>query len=332
MPIQSIPRSGGAAGLGSLIGGGIGDVISEGLQGLAHAKMQDIQRKRDADEIMGAFPELPHEAVNFLASQPAKERMEFLQQYSSGLQNLQQNQQQEQMGQQQGLQALQQQQQEMQQRPQIPYAPGFQGQRQPEYGGREQQQIREKVQQAQQQLTQSKPQQKPSFAQSLAKGSQEGAGGTKGLTASQNLKLEQDTQKKVEAKKHVQKAYDRTQEILDSGYTGYSLTGLTPEGRKLRNELDTLSEVYISNLIPLLNPKGTMSKERFNYIKNLAPNSWDTDAAIKGKMSALKEIFDLKGSSPERSSKGTIEMRDASGAIYDIPEDQVEKAKKAGLR
>lgn len=158
------------------------------------------------------------------------------------------------------------------------------------------------------------------------------AGETKDLTPIQKLKHEQDTQKKIEAKKHVQKAYDRVNEILDSGYTGYSLTGLTPEGRKLRSELDTLSEVYISNLIPLLNPKGTMSKERFNYIKNLAPNSFDTDAAIKGKQEALREIFDLKGSSPKKTPKGTIEMIDSSGEIYDIPEDQVEKAKKAGLK
>lgn len=147
-----------------------------------------------------------------------------------------------------------------------------------------------------------------------------------------DLAEKEDKQKKLKSKEHVQKAYDRVKDILDTGYTGYSLTGLSPEGRKQRSELDTLSEVFISNLIPLLNPKGTISKERFNYIKNLAPNSWDTDAALKGKMEALKDIFELKGSSAEKSNKSTVEMRNADGDIYDIPADMVEEAKKRGLK
>lgn len=143
---------------------------------------------------------------------------------------------------------------------------------------------------------------------------------------------QKDEEKKLKSKEAVQKAFDRTQEILDAGYTGYTPFGLTPEGRKQRSELDTLSEVFISKLIPLLNPKGTISKERFNYIKSLAPNSWDTDATIKGKLEALKEIFELEGSSSEKSTAGTLEMRDAAGEIYDIPQDMVEEARKGGLR
>ncbi len=141
--------------------------INSAIQGLVQHKVGQIQQQKDAADIRSAFPELPHGAVNFLASQPAKERMEFLQQYSSGLQQLQQNQQQEQMGQQQGLQALQQQQQEMQQRPQIPYAPGHQGARQMEYGGKEQKEISHKIGEAEKQLAQTKKQKPVSFAQAL---------------------------------------------------------------------------------------------------------------------------------------------------------------------
>jgi len=139
-----------------------------------------------------------------------------------------------------------------------------------------------------------------------------------------------------DSKRHVQDAYNRVNEILESGYTGFSPLGLTPEGRQQRSELDTLGEVFISNLIPLLNPKGTISKERFNYIKSLAPTSWDTDAAMKGKLKALSDIFGLEGSG--RGGQGgqgkmpTIEMRDAQGNIYDIPQDMVEKARAGGLQ
>lgn len=171
------------------------------------------------------------------------------------------------------------------------------------------------------------PQAKPTFAQNLGRG------------ASKGSKVAAEAVKQQQSKKHVQKAYNRVKDILDTGYTGYSLKGWTPEGRKQRSELDTLSEVFISSLIPLLNPKGTMSKERFNYIKDLVPNSWDTDATIKGKLSALKDIFQLQdrtgadGNTPGKKEPGkTVEMKDADGATYDIPRDRVAAAKKAGLR
>lgn len=302
------------------IGSGVGQGISAGLQQLAQQKMQDItqqkEMKRNVQYLKDAFPDIPEEALHFLASKPPKEQLEYVTLISQGMQGQLEQQQQQRGEQENGLQALLGQQQEMQQRPQAPYAPGFQGQKQAQYGGQEQQQVAQQIKQAQQQLAQ--PKEKPSLSKSLGQ--------------SGNQKVDDKQQKQVEAKKHVQKAYDRVKEILDTGYTGYSLTGWTPEGRKLRSELDTLSEVFISNLIPLLNPKGTMSKERFNYIKNLAPNSWDTDSALKGKLAALRDIFELEGSSPEKSSNGTIEMRDDSGNVYDIPKDQVEKAKKAGLK
>jgi len=173
---------------------------------------------------------------------------------------------------------------------------------------------------------------------------QKGSSAPKSDLAERKFAAEQkeNAEKKSKSKERVQKTFDRAQEILDAGYTGYTPFGLTPEGRKQRSEFDTLSEVFISEMIPLLNPRGAMSKERFNYIKSLVPNSWDTDAAIKGKLDALKDILELEGASPEKSTKeavtkkqatpGTVEMRDAAGDIYDIPEDRVEAARKGGLR
>jgi len=140
--------------------------------------------------------------------------------------------------------------------------------------------------------------------------------------------------KSTQDSKIVQDAFDRSEEILKSGYTGFSPVGLTPEGREQRAELDTLGEVFISHLIPLLNPRGTISQSRFNYIKSLVPNSWDTDATIKGKLAALKDIFRLEApqGGAEKKAEKTREMRNSQGEIYDIPEGLYEQAKSMGLK
>ena len=147
---------------------------------------------------------------------------------------------------------------------------------------------------------------------------------------------QQQNQVPSEGQDQVRDAFQRANEILESGYTGFSPTGLTPEGREQRSELDTLSEVFISHLIPLLNPKGTISKERFNYIKSLVPNSWDTDAKIKGKLKALRGIFKIdqqsQGGGQQAGHATSREMRDAQGNIYDIPEELYEQARSQGLQ
>jgi hypothetical protein len=141
-----------------------------------------------------------------------------------------------------------------------------------------------------------------------------------------------DVNKKQEGTEQVRGAFNRAQEILESGATGFSAGIATPQGRELRSELDTLSEVFISHLIPLLNPRGAISKERFNYIKGLVPNSTDTDAKIKGKLKALKDIFKLEGEAGKDIKKATREMKDAQGNVYDIPDELYEKAVSQGLK
>lgn len=139
--------------------------------------------------------------------------------------------------------------------------------------------------------------------------------------------------KTLESKEKIQDAFSRAEEILSSGATGISIGALTPQGRELRSELDTLGEVFISQLIPLLNPRGTISQSRFNYIKSLVPQSSDTDAKIKGKLAALKDIFKLEGEKNKMESEAkTREMKDASGNVYDIPAELYEKALAQGLK
>ena len=87
--------------------------------------------------------------------------------------------------------------------------------------------------------------------------------------------------------------FSRMKEIREGGRTGYSLSGLTPKGRSERAEFNTLGEMFMAQLIPLVN-RGALSKPRFDYIKGLIPRSTDTDAAIDGKLSALSRIFDIE--------------------------------------
>jgi len=102
--------------------------------------------------------------------------------------------------------------------------------------------------------------------------------------------------KKAEDDADLRNAFNRTEEILKSGHTGFSGSGLgTAKGRQDRAELDTLSEVFLGKLIPILNPRGTITKERFKYMQSLIPNSSDTDAKFKGKLKALRQIFKMEG-------------------------------------
>jgi len=227
MAIQSIPRSGGAAGVGSLIGGGIGSALSEGIQALAESKLNAMQEQKEARDLRNAFPSLSHEEAFFLSKQPPKERTALLQQYSSGISGLNQQQQQQQSEQTQGLQALLGQ----QQKSQFPYRPEFTGTKQPEYGGREQQELSQQIQQAQQQIGAVKKQ-KPSLAQSLAAP----ASASSNLTPAQQLSVDKSnksfldkmTQYVTSAKKRGDLAREAL-ELVRAGNVTSGATGLIPE-------------------------------------------------------------------------------------------------------
>jgi len=101
------------------------------------------------------------------------------------------------------------------------------------------------------------------------------------------------TQKKNDEKENLEYAFNRIEELMETGHTGVSYGRFTPQGREDRAELDTLSEMFIGALIPILNPRGVISKPRFDYIKSLAPRSTDYNSEIRGKLKALKKIFKL---------------------------------------
>jgi hypothetical protein len=91
----------------------------------------------------------------------------------------------------------------------------------------------------------------------------------------------------------IQNAFNRVDELVKKGKTGMTLESFSPEGRQDRAELNGLGEIFIANLIPMINPKGTMSESRFKYIKSLAPTGHDTDETIRGKVKSLKTLFEM---------------------------------------
>jgi len=112
-------------------------------------------------------------------------------------------------------------------------------------------------------------------------------------------------------------AFNRAEQILKGGYTGKTIKSFGKTGRQERAELNNLSEIFISNLIPLINPRGTMSKERFNYIKNLTPQGHDTDETIRGKLDSLRTIFEMN---PDQLS-----------SLENMPDNQFKMAIKSGI-
>ncbi len=98
----------------------------------------------------------------------------------------------------------------------------------------------------------------------------------------------------------VKKAFNRVNEIFKGGNTGFTLKGLSEKGRTDRSELDTLNEIFVGHLIPILAPKGTVTDARLKYIQSLVPQSSDSDAKIKGKMKGLAEIFGFDQGKPTK--------------------------------
>lgn len=97
-----------------------------------------------------------------------------------------------------------------------------------------------------------------------------------------------------EQKQEIGSAIQRVEELVKKKNTGFSLGAFTLEGRKDRAELDTLSEIFVGNLLPLINPRGQISDARMKFIRSLIPNSSDMDATIRGKLDAIKQIFQIE--------------------------------------
>lgn len=246
MPIQIIPYSaGGLDQAGQITGGGLSNI----LQDLAAAKVNQIQQRNAMKNIHQAFPELDQGSLAFLASQPAKQQMEYLRNYSSGLQNLQEQQQAQQLAQQQQLQELSQQ----QQQPSIPYAPGFKGPKQANFGGQEQQQREQQIQQLQQDLV--KPQSKLSLGEALGASPKLG-----GVSEKQQLQIEKSNKPFLKLmndvatsaktrKESAQKALD----LVRSGKVTSGILGNLPES--VLGTFSTADSDYLTIINKLANEK-----------------------------------------------------------------------------
>lgn len=135
-----------------------------------------------------------------------------------------------------------------------------------------------------------------------------------------------------------QEAFDSMVSLLNKGNLGLGsdISSIFSNAtREDIGEFTSLTGALEAVLVDMVS-RGTLSNTRFNYIKNdLLPKSSDSDAKIKGKLKGLAKIlkFDdssLTGKSSKKSEK-TIEMMDAEGNTYDIPENLREKAKAKGL-
>lgn len=136
-----------------------------------------------------------------------------------------------------------------------------------------------------------------------------------------------------ETQKRLGDVFKRQEELMEEGHIGLWTPGIlkiTPKAREARAEFNTLSSSIEAALLPLVS-KGTLAKQRFNYIMSLLPKASDTVAKNKGKIKALKREFKLLESDLKRTTP-VIKMRDPSGALRDVNKEDYEDAINAGYK
>jgi hypothetical protein len=123
---------------------------------------------------------------------------------------------------------------------------------------------------------------------------------------------------------------------LKGGNIGLVESGskFSSEAREDRAFFDNLS-MEIEGLFAGMVGKGTLNKQRFEYLQKRLPNSKDTKAKTIGKLKAIAKEFNLdipglngnKQSSAQQKDSGTQSFN-VEGKTYNIPADQVEDFKK----
>lgn len=244
----------------------IGNALSTGLQNLVSHKLNAMNKQREHEDLQRAFPEVPAGAINFLMQQPPKERLQYLEAFAMGMQNEQQQIQEKRVQQEQGLQALLGQQQEMQQQSQIPYAPGFQGQKQPQYGGQEQQQVAQQIQQAQQQLAQPRAASKQSLLKGIGSSSKIGQSGIvdtkrQAQIDKKNAPFNKDIDKFREQGEEIVNDARTALDLIDSGKVQFGLVGSIldkiPLGSNLMNDE---TQQFVSTINDLVDKDSAFTK------------------------------------------------------------------------
>ena len=78
MAIQILPQNSTAGSLGRASGEAIGGGLGGLIHGLAEGKLKKMQDAQKRSDLKSAFPEIPDEALDFLAKLPEKEQLEYL--------------------------------------------------------------------------------------------------------------------------------------------------------------------------------------------------------------------------------------------------------------
>lgn len=132
------------------------------------------------------------------------------------------------------------------------------------------------------------------------------------------------------------RSIDEMRQIIDRGHTGKNFFNyLTEEGRGDRAALDT-SALNLEKLAADMVGKGTLNRQRFEFLKERLPSSWKTDAENRAILDEWEKILNQgetsKNPTPSKKadSNDFVLMKDPKGVIRKIPKSQALNAQEAG--
>lgn len=161
-----------------------------------------------------------------------------------------------------------------------------------------------------------------------------------GGTLSNLYKAQQKKQLEKRSEETGQHALDRMSELLKEGNVGLGskIKGKVLGGKTAEDvgEFESLSGALEALLVDKVS-RGTLSNARFKYItETLLPKPNDRQATIRGKLKALSKELGLKTpeilSTKEQVKGEGILMRDPSGALRNVPRNQVKEAEAEGYK
>lgn len=120
---------------------------------------------------------------------------------------------------------------------------------------------------------------------------------------SEERKVQAEEKKGLHEKKerqgNIQKTFNVASSLLAKNTPGVGIspgaaTGLSRKAVEGRSTFNTLKGKFESILLPMVN-KGTLAKERFNFILSQIPDASDSQRAIAGKLRGLAETLSEEG-------------------------------------
>lgn len=112
-------------------------------------------------------------------------------------------------------------------------------------------------------------------------------------------KQQQEFKEKQSHQANIQKTFNVASSLLAKNTPGVGVspgaaTGLSRKAVEGRNAFNTLRGKFESILLPMVN-KGTLAKDRFNFILSQIPEASDSQRAIAGKLRGLSETLSEEG-------------------------------------